>query len=74
MEGKLPCKLPTRECLTSQVLVHRQETREIQTESSLLLPISCSTWHLEKIHFDLLQRDKLGSVSGIVMKVDFGSR
>ena len=50
MAGKLPCKLPTWECLAYQVLAHWQETREIQTESALLLPTSSPTWQLERIH------------------------
>lgn len=43
-------------------------------ESALLPPTSSANWQLEKIHSVLLQKDKLGSLSGRFMKVDFGSR
>lgn len=72
--GKLPCKLTSWECLTYQVLAHWQETQKIQTESTLLLLTLSPTWQPERICSVLLLRDKLGSMSGRLMKADFGSR
>lgn len=43
-------------------------------ESTLQLLILFPTWQPERICSVLLPRDKLGSMGGRLMKVDFGSR